>query len=92
MTGHAGGDQVKRAKSGNSQALPVPSDLARAAHLDVGDTVPVEVRGGDVAYRRRPAGAAIIGEGRNRVAVAARGQSQLHSGRSVSDGLDTWDF
>lgn len=83
---------VKVTKSGNSRALPVPSDLARDAQIDVGDAMSVEVRGTDIIYRRNPAGALVVGEGRSKVAIAPRGRALLMPGRSSSGALDTWDF
>lgn len=83
---------VRVTKSGNSRALPVPSDLARDAQVEVGDTMSVEVRGADIIYRRNPTSALVVGEGRSRVAIVPRGGALLMPGRSASGALDTWDF
>ena len=83
---------VKVTKSGNSRALPVPAELARDAHLDVGDTVTVEVRGSDIIYRKDPAAALVIGEGADRVGVVPRGRALPMRDRSAVGALDTWDF
>lgn len=83
---------VKVTKSGNSRALPVPADLARDAHVDVGDTLAVEVRGTDIIYRRDPAAALVVGEGPGRVGIVPRGRALRMPGRAVSGTLDTWDF
>lgn len=83
---------VKVTKSGNSRALPVPSDLAREAQVDVGDAMSVEVRGTDIIYRHNPRAALVVGEGHGRVAIVPRGRSLLMPGRSALGALDTWDF
>lgn len=83
---------VKVTKSGNSRALPVPAELARDAHLDVGDTVSVEIRGTDIIYRRDPNAALVVGEGAGRVGVVPPGRALRMPGRSSSGALDTWDF
>ncbi|MGH8994411.1 MAG: AbrB/MazE/SpoVT family DNA-binding domain-containing protein [Acidimicrobiia bacterium] len=83
---------VKVTKSGNSRVLPVPADLARDAHVAVGDVMAVEVRGTDIIYRRDAAVALVVGEGRSRVAVVPQGRALRMPGRSVLGALDTWDF
>lgn len=83
---------VKVTKSGNSRALPVPAELARDAHLDVGDTMSVEVRGTDIVYRRDSNAALVVGEGAGRVGVVPAGRALRMPGRSSSGALDTWDF
>lgn len=83
---------VKVTKSGNSRVLPVPADLARDAHVCVGDIMAVEVRGTDIIYRRDAATALVVGEGRSRVAVVPQGRALRMPGRSALGALDTWDF
>ncbi len=41
---------VKVTRSGNSKMLPVPAELARVAHADIGDAYTVEVLGDDIIY------------------------------------------
>ena len=85
------GAQVKVTKAGNSKMLPVPAELARAAHADIGDAYIVEVIGDDIVYHR--AGRAVIsGTGAARVGVVPAGRALRMTGPSNIPALDTWDF
>jgi hypothetical protein len=83
---------VKVSKSGNSRMLPVPAELARAAHADIGDTYVVELLGEDIVYHRDRGGATISGSGATRVGVVPAGRALQMTGRSSVHALDDWDF
>ena len=83
---------VKVTRSGNSKMLPVPADLARAAHADIGDSYTVEVLGDDIVYHRSSGQVAITGTGAGRVGVVPAGRALRMTGNASIAPLDTWDF
>ena len=83
--------QVKVTRAGNSKMLPVPAELARAAHDDVGVAYVVEVRSEDIVYHRAGR-AAESGTGAGRVGVVPAGRAPRMTGPSSVPALDSWDF
>lgn len=83
---------VRVTRSGNSKVLPVPAELAREAHAEVGDRYTVERIGDDFVYHRTTEGAAISGTGTTRLGVVPAGRALRMSGPSSVAALDTWDF
>ena len=83
--------QVKVTRAGNSKMLPVPAELARAAHDDVGVAYVVEVRSEDIVYHRAGR-AAVSGTGAGRVGVVPAGRAPRMTGPSSVPALDSWDF
>ena len=83
---------VKVTRSGNSKMLPVPADLARAAHADIGDSYTVEIQGDDIVYHRSTGAVSITGSGTGRVGVVPAGRALRMPGNSSVPPLDSWDF
>lgn len=83
---------VKVTRSGNSKMLPVPAELARVAHADIGDAYTVEVLGDDIIYHRSSATVAVTGAGTTRVGVVPAGRPLRMTGDSSVAPLDNWDF
>lgn len=83
---------VKLTRSGNSKMLPVPAEVARTAHAELGDTFTVEIVGDDIIYHRAGPRAAVTGAGTNRVGVVPVGRALRMTGRSSVPPLDDWDF
>ena len=84
---------VRVAKTGNSRALPVPADAARALDVQVGDSFIVEVRAEEIIYHRtRVTESTVTGSGAGRVAVIRPGHGLPIAGRSLVPPLDDWDF
>jgi hypothetical protein len=83
---------VKVTRSGNSKMLPVPAELARTAHAELGDTYTVELLGEDIVYRRAGNHAVVIGSGADRVGIIPAGRALRMTGRSSVPPLDDWDF
>jgi hypothetical protein len=84
--------QVKVARSGNSKMLPVPAELARAAHAEQGDLYTVELLGGDIVYHRAMSETMVVGSGASRIGVVPAGRALRLAGRSSVPPLDDWDF
>jgi antitoxin component of MazEF toxin-antitoxin module len=59
----------KVTRSGNSTMLPLPTDLARAVHAELGDKYPVELLGDDLLYHRSSEQVTIAGSVSCRTAV-----------------------
>lgn len=83
---------VKVTRAGNSKMLPVPAELARAAHADIGDAYIVEVLGDDIVYHRSTGRVAVSGVGAGRIGVVPSGRGLQMTGRSSIPPLDDWDF
>ncbi len=83
---------VKVTRSGNSKMLPVPAELARTAHAELGDAYTVELLGDDIVYRRASDHAVVTGSGAERVGVVPAGRALRMTGRSGVPPLDDWSF
>lgn len=83
---------IKVTRSANSKMLPVPAEVARTAHAELGDTYTVELLGDDIVYRRTSGRAALTGVGAGRVGVVPAGRALQMTGRSSVAPLDDWDF
>lgn len=61
---------VRVQRNGNSKVLPVPADLARERHAELGDVYTVEAVGDAIVYRRQaPEALNFAGTGSSRVAL-----------------------
>jgi len=83
---------VKVSRSGNSKMLPVPAELARNAHAELGDTYTVELLGDDIVYHRASREVSVTGAGADRVGVVPAGRALRMAGPSTVPPLDDWDF
>ena len=83
---------VKVTRSGNSKMLPVPAELARSAHAELGDSYTVELLGEDIVYHRAGNHAVVTGTGAGRVGVVPAGRALQMTGRSSVPPLDDWNF
>ena len=82
----------KVTRSGNSKMLPVPAELARAAHAGLGDTYTVELLGDDIIYHRASERALVTGSGADRIGIVPAGRALQMTGRSSVPPLDDWSF
>ncbi len=84
--------QVKVTKAGNSRMLPVPAELARAAHAEQGDTYTVELLGDDIVYHRAASVSMVVGFGSHRMGLVPPGRALRMTGTSSVPPLDDWEF
>ncbi len=72
--------------------LPVPAELAREAHADIGDSYSVEVLGDAIIYHRVTGEVAFSGVGATRFATVPAGRPMRMPGLSSLPALNSWDF
>lgn len=86
---------VRVSRNGNARTLAVPAEIARKAHIEVGDQYMVQALGSDLVFRRvsndRWAGR-FLGEGPNRVLELPRGSSMALGPDPVEPEPIDWDF
>lgn len=91
VMGYATGRPVRVQRSGNSKVLPVPADLGREAHIEVGESYVLELVGEGLLYRRVSPEIELVGMGANRIGVLSADQVIAAPQRSSAPPLD-WDF
>lgn len=82
---------VRVQRNGNSKVLPVPADLVRERHTELGEVYTVEVIGDAIVYRRQiPDALEFAGEGSSRVALLDDDDVAIMPSRQTIPPAD-WD-
>ncbi|MDO8672681.1 MAG: AbrB/MazE/SpoVT family DNA-binding domain-containing protein [Dehalococcoidia bacterium] len=86
---------VRVSRNGNARTLAVPAEIAKRAHIEVGDQYMVEAFGNDLVFRRvnsdRLSGH-FVGEGASRVLELPRGSGMTIGPDPEVPELIDWDF
>lgn len=87
------GPPVRVQRNGNSKVLPLPAELARSLHVELGEVYTVELAGDDVIYHRTSGGSRVSmhGSGGNRFGVVPDSEVMAAPQRASVPALD-WDF
>lgn len=84
------GRAVRVQRSGNSKVLPVPAEVSREAHIEIGEEYVLEVQGADLFYRAAGAPVSLVGSGSDRIGVFSADQILAAPQRASVRPLD-WD-
>lgn len=86
------GSPVRVQRNGNSKVLPLPAEMARSQHVELGEVYTVEIAGQDVIYHRASASQVQLhGSGGGRFGVVPDAEVTAASQRASVPPLD-WDF
>ncbi len=86
------GASVRVQRNGNSKVLPLPAELARAQHVQLGEVYTVEVAGDDVIYHRTNGSRVeLSGSGSARYGAVPDAEVMAAPQRANVPPLD-WDF